>query len=107
LHNKWLRKPDNKMTSLYEATVDDMICAFMQMSNYISWLKGGSTCKGRDSKSLKLKVVARNRDPNLLAKAMKPYPREKHANTWGHTLEDSKLFRSMTNLVLIGRFFSN
>lgn len=56
VHNKWLQKPGNKMTSLYEATVDDMIYAFMQMSNYISLLKGGSTCKAPDSKSLKAKI---------------------------------------------------
>ena len=62
-------------------------------------VKRGPTCKQPNSISLKLKVVARNRDPNLLAKAVKSYLGAKHDNTWDHALEDSKLFGSMTNLV--------
>ena len=40
VHNKWLQQSGNKMTCLYEATVDDMIHAFMQIANYRAWLKG-------------------------------------------------------------------
>lgn len=29
VHKKWLERYANNMTCLYEATVDDMICAFM------------------------------------------------------------------------------
>ena len=36
VHNKYLRQSRNKMTYLYEATVDDLIRAFMQIANYIS-----------------------------------------------------------------------
>ena len=62
------------MTCLYEATVDDLICAFMQIAIYRSWLKGGSASKGHDSTSLKLKVVAMCGDPKLLAEIMESYP---------------------------------
>ena len=34
VYNNWLQQSDNKMTSLYEAIVDDMIRAFMQIINY-------------------------------------------------------------------------
>ena len=34
VHNKWLQQFGNKMTCLYKATVDDMIRAFMQITNY-------------------------------------------------------------------------
>lgn len=45
------------MTCLYEATVNDMMWAFMQMTNYNLWMKGGSLGKGLDQVSLKLKVA--------------------------------------------------
>ena len=59
IHNKWLQQSGNKMTCLYEATVDDMIRAFIQIANYWAWLKEGLHGKGPDSTSLKLKVAAR------------------------------------------------
>ena len=55
VHNKWLQQFGNKMTCLYEATVDDMIRAFMQIANYQTWLKGGSDGKGHDLASLNSK----------------------------------------------------
>jgi hypothetical protein len=40
------------MICLYEATVDDIIRAFMQIAKYRTWLKRGSDGKGFDSASL-------------------------------------------------------
>ena len=94
VHNKWLQQSGNKMTCLYEATVDDLIRAFMQIANYRSWLKGGSTGKGPDSASLKLKVVAMCGDPKLQADAMKSFPGLEGLNTMDCILEGSELFRS-------------
>ena len=31
---------------LYEVTIDKLICAFMHVANYKSWLSGGSIGKG-------------------------------------------------------------
>ena len=62
------------MICLYETTVDDSIRAFMQIANYRSWLRVGSTGKGLDFASLKLKAAARCGDPKLLVDAMKSYP---------------------------------
>ena len=53
------------MTCLYKETVDNLIRAFMQIANYRLWLRGGSTSKGLDSASLKLKVVANCGDMKL------------------------------------------
>jgi hypothetical protein len=53
--------------------VGDLICAFMQIGNYKLWLIGGSTRKGTNFMSLKLKVGAKCGDPKLLADAMKSY----------------------------------
>jgi hypothetical protein len=94
MHNKWLQQSGNKMTCLYQATVDDLICAFMQIANYRSWLRGGSTGKGLDSASLKLKAVARCGDPKLLADAMKSYLGAEDLNRRDCALEGSELFGS-------------
>jgi hypothetical protein len=92
MHNKWLQQSGNKMTCLYEATVDDLICAFMQIANYRSWLRGGSTGKGLDYVSLKLKAAARYGDPKLLADAMKSYLGAEDLNRRDCVLEGSELF---------------
>ena len=57
-------------------------------------MKGGSTGKGSDSASLKLKVVARCGDPKLLADAMKSYPGLEALNTRNCVLEGFELFGS-------------
>lgn len=40
VHNKWLQQFGNNMTCLYEATMNDLIYIFLQIANYMSWLKG-------------------------------------------------------------------
>lgn len=57
IHNKWLQHIGNKIIYLYKATMDIMICAFMQITKYWTWLKGVSNGKGLDSVSLKLEAV--------------------------------------------------
>ena len=79
---------------LYEAIVDYLIRAFMQVANYRPWLKVGSTGKGFDSASLKLKVIVMCVDPKLLADVMKSYPGLEDLNTRDCALEGSELFGS-------------
>jgi hypothetical protein len=61
------------MTYLYEVTVDEMICVFMQITTYQALLKRDFDGKGLDSTFLKLKTVARCGNQKLLANAMKSY----------------------------------
>ena len=82
------------MTCLYEATVDDLICAFMHITNYRSWLRGGSTGKGPDFASFKLKATAICGDPKLLADAIKSYLGLEDLNTRDCALEGFELFGS-------------
>lgn len=56
------------MTGLYEATIDDMIQAFVQIANYHNWIEGGLYGKNPDQTSLKLKAATYTGDPKLLAK---------------------------------------
>lgn len=66
VHNKWLQQSRNKMTCLYKATMDDLSIK-MQIIGH-GW-KGVVVAKALILASLKLKVVAKNGDPKLLAYA--------------------------------------
>lgn len=90
MHNKWVQQSGNKMTSLYEMTMDDLICAFM----HIAWLRGGYTSEGLDSTSLKMNVVVKCGDPKLLVDAMKSYAWVQDLNTKDCTLEMFEHFGS-------------
>ena len=92
--NKWIQQSGNKMTCLYETTVDNMIYTFIQMANYRAWLKGGSHGKGLDSASLKLKAAAKFGDPKFLADAMKSFPGAEDVHTGDCALEGSELLGS-------------
>ena len=74
--------------------MDDMIRPFMQIVNYRSWLKGGSSGKGPNQASLKLKVAAHTGDPKLLVVAMRSYPGAEDLNTRNCALKGSELFGS-------------
>ena len=93
------------MICMYEATMDNLIRAFMRVANYLSWLGGGSIGKDFDSMSLKLEVVAKCGDPKVLVDAMKSYLRAEDLNTGDCALEGSKLFGSTTRSRL--QFTSN
>ena len=82
------------MTCPHEATIDDMICAFMHIANYQLWLKGGSMGTWLDQASYKLKVVAHTRVPKLMAKVWSLFSGEEDLNTRKCALEGSKLFAS-------------
>ena len=82
------------MTCLYEATLNNMIRAFMHIATHWAWLKGGSDGKGLDSMSLKLKAATTCEDPKILGDAMKSYLMAKNINTRDCTLEGSELFGS-------------
>ena len=73
VHKKWLQYSGNKMTCLYEVTMDNLIFVFLQIANYISWLRYGSTCKGHGFVFLKLKAATMCEDLKLLADFMKSY----------------------------------
>lgn len=82
------------MTCLYEGTMDDLIQAFMQVMNYKSWLKGGSTSKCYDLTSLKAKTISKCRDLMPMVVIMKSYPEVENLNTKDCALEGTKLFGS-------------
>ena len=82
MHDKWLQQSGNKTTCMYEAIAGSVICAFMHIANYMMCLKGGSTSKRCDTIPLRLKVTTKNKDPKLLADAMKFYQGQKILTLW-------------------------
>ena len=83
------------MVYLYKAMLDDIIHTFMQVANYILWLKGGPTNKNPNFAPLKLKTTASCGDHELLAYAIKSYPGAKDLDTRDFAWEGLELFGSM------------
>ena len=74
VHNRWLQQSGNQMTCLYEATVDDLIRAFMQTTNYRMYLKSGRTGKGPDKVELRLRAPQKSEDFEMIAKVLSSFP---------------------------------
>ena len=68
IHNRWLQQLGNQMMCLYEATVDDLIHAFMETTNYRTYLKGGKSRKGPNKAKLRLRAAQKSRDAKMIAK---------------------------------------
>lgn len=79
IHNKWFQQFENKIY-VYEAEVDNSICVFMHISNYISWLRVASIGKGHDF-ALRLKVASRCGGSKLSTITIKTYLGEGGLNT--------------------------
>ena len=94
VHHKWLMQSGNTMECIYEATMDDMVRAFMQITNSREWLKGGQRGKGSDQAALKLRAAANSGDPKLIAAAMKSFPGAKDLPNHPIILEGVEIFGS-------------
>jgi hypothetical protein len=95
IHNKWLQQSGNTGDCLYAATVDDMMRAFMQITQYRMYLKGGRGGKGPDKAELRLRQAQRSLDPEMIAEAMKAYPGAADVLTKEKGLEGAEIFGSM------------
>ena len=94
VHNRWLQQSGNTMTCLYAATVDDLIRAFMQITSYRAWLKGGTSGKGPDKGTLRLQSAQRSGDPKLIAEAVRNFPNAADLLTRTGGLEGAEIFGS-------------
>jgi len=70
IHNKWLQMSGNRGNNLFDATCDDNIRAWMQMTNYRAFLKGHTCEYGPSKEELKLRAARRNGNPKKIAKAL-------------------------------------
>jgi hypothetical protein len=82
------------MTCLYAATVDNLLCAFIQITSYCAWLKGGASSKDLDKCTLRPKSAQRSGDPKLTAEVVRSYSGAKDLLTRTCGLEGVEIFGS-------------
>ena len=70
VHNKWLQMSGKRGNNLFDATCDDSIRAWMQMTNYRAYLKGYASGSGPSKGELRLQAARRSRDPKKIAEAL-------------------------------------
>ena len=94
IHNRWLQSSGNRGSDLFVATTDDWARAFMQMTNYRSYLCGGASGKGPSKHDLKLKRALQSQDGKKIADALAEMPGgEDFCNREPH-LEGEEVFGS-------------
>ena len=79
---------------LYEATIDDLICAFMQITSYRFWLKGGKEEKGLNKAELCVRHVYCFGKSKLIIEAVNSYPGAEDVLTKTRGFEGAEIFGS-------------
>ena len=95
IHNKWLQASGKRGTDLYVATCDDWVRAFMQMTNYWVYLRGGLGASGPSHQDLKLKRVVASMDSKRIHDALCSMPGAEEVCTRIPHLEGEEVFGSM------------
>ena len=94
VHNKWLQMSRNRGNNLFDATCDDSIRAWMQMTNYRAYLKGYASGSGSSKGELRLRAARRSGDPKKIAEALNTLPEAEGVGTRVPHLEREETFRS-------------
>ena len=79
---------------MFDATCDDSIRAWMQMTNYRAYLKGHASESGPSKEELRLRAARRSRDPKKIAKALNTLLGAKGVGTRIPHLEGEETFGS-------------
>ena len=95
VHNKWLQAFGKRGTDFFVATCDDWIRAFMQMTNYRSYLCGSASGKGPSKHDLKLKLAMASLDGKNIAQTLNKMPGAEDVCTRVPHLEREELFGSV------------
>ena len=82
------------MTCLYEATTDDFIRAFIQTSNYRTYLKGDRSGKGPNKVELRLWAARKSRDSEMITRVLSSFSRDEDLITKPRGLEGVEIFGS-------------
>jgi len=94
IHNKWLQMSGNRGNNLFDATCDDSIRAWMQMTNYRAFLRGHTSRFGPSKGELKLRAARQSGDPKKLAEALNSLPRAEGLKSRVPHLEGEEIFGS-------------
>ena len=99
VHNKWLQMSGKQGNNLYDATCDDSIWAWMQMTNYRAYLKGYASGSGPSKGEFKLCAARRSGDPKKIAEALSTLPRAEGVGTRIPHLEGEETFGSTKRML--------
>ena len=94
MHNKWLQMSGKRGNNLFDATCDDSIRAWMQMTNYRAYLKGYASGSGPLKGELRLRTTRRSGDPKKIAQALNTLPEVEGVGTKVPHLEGEETFGS-------------
>ena len=94
VHNKWLQMSGKQGNNLFDATCDDSIRAWMQMTNYQAYLKGYASGSGPSKGELRLCAARRSGDPKKIAEALNTLPEAEGVGTRVPHLEGEETFGS-------------
>ena len=94
VHNKWLQMSQKRGNNLFDATCDDSIRAWMQMTNYRAYLKGYASGSGPSKGELRLRAARRSGDPKKIAEALNTLLGAKSVGTRIPHLEGEETFGS-------------
>ena len=94
MHNKWLQMSGKQGNNLFDATCDDSIRAWMQMTNYRAYLKGYASGSGPSKGELRLRAARRSRDPKKIVEALNTLPGAEGVGTRIPHLEGEETFGS-------------
>ena len=94
VHNKWLQMSGKRGNNLFDATCDDSIRAWMQMTNYQVYLKGYASGSGPSKGELRLRAARRSGDPKKIAEALNTLPGAEGVGTRIPHLEGEETFGS-------------
>ena len=70
VHNKWLQMFGKRGNNLFDATCDDSIRAWMQMTNYPAYLKGYASGSRPSKGELRLRAARRSGDPKKIVEVL-------------------------------------
>jgi len=84
----------NQGNNLFDATCDDSIQAWMQMTNYRAYLKGHASGSGPSKGELKLRAAQCSKEPKKIAEALNTLPGFESVGSRIPHLEGEEIFGS-------------
>ena len=94
VHNKWLQMSGKRANNLFDATCDDSIRAWMQMTNYRAYLRGHASGSGPSKGELKLRAARCSECPKKIAEALNSLPEAHGMGSRVPHLEGEEIFGS-------------
>ena len=95
VHNKWLQMSGKRANNLFDATCDDSIRTWMQMTNYMAYLRGHAFGSSPSKGELKLRAARRSGCPKKITEALNSLLEAQGVGSRVPHLEGEEIFGSM------------